>query len=101
MNESRHNPITEVGKKVLDDNQRKACLLDMNTKESAIRERTMCIIKRLRVQEHELSKLHAILCMNHDWDVADSIALRNFIDTSMIAERIEQIMKGKTEALNK
>lgn len=71
--------------------QRQACLIRTSYSEQAIRDRTNKILNRERFGNDEFNRLHAILCMTHSWDCTESLAFDNFIDTGLIAARIDEL----------
>ena len=58
------------------------------------RDRTNCLLKHERGGSREFDRLHAILCMHHDWDHDSTVAIYELIDMQMIAERLDEILKG-------
>ncbi|WP_109479064.1 hypothetical protein [Paraburkholderia sp. C35] len=53
--------------------------------------RTQTLINGFRGNDHEFSMLKGVLCMAHDWSYADTQRLAALIDTSLIAQRMDDI----------
>jgi len=74
----------------------------MDDKQKGVRRRTEMFLKNERGKPHEFDRLHAVLCLTHGWanneeDLQASIALRDIVDTELIAERCDELlMKGRS-----
>ena len=66
-------------------------ILQNELKESKRQQRTETILNRERNNKEEFARLHAILCLDFQWESGDCIAFGELVDTVQIAARLDEI----------
>lgn len=57
--------------------------------------RTKAFLKNWRGTDREFDHLHGVLCLSHGWTTGESLELSKIIDTTMIAERLDEIIRAQ------